>query len=213
MGLIKIKGILSIWKGRVIPRNIVPWSDHWTVRTAAIAAHLQWIGPNSLMLVGDSLLELVPPHPLEGLKVVNAGFGGATAANVYASIASSVVLLALKANPPAKAVIQVGTNDSKTGANPVAVAEKTMAICSLLRSIGTEAIVFAIPPIEEKKTAFRSASVAAAINDATRLACLGSGVPFVDPYIAVRGSNDVTEDGIHLARGATLALVDAIRAA
>ncbi|MER9962647.1 SGNH/GDSL hydrolase family protein [Mesorhizobium sp. M0045] len=134
-------------------------------------------------------MELVPPHPLEGLKVVSAGFGGATAANVYASIGSSVVLSALKANPPAKAVIQVGTNDSKTGAD--AVAAKTMAICSLLRSIGTEAIVFAIPPIEEKKTAFRSASVPAAINDAARLACLRSGVPFVDPYIAIRGSNAV----------------------
>ncbi|TIP81264.1 GDSL-type esterase/lipase family protein [Mesorhizobium sp.] len=165
------------------------------------------------MLVGDSLFELVPPHPLEGLKVVNAGFGGATAANVYASIESSVVLSALKANPPARAVIQVGTNDSKVGVDPFAVAEKTMAICSLLRNVGTESVVFAIPPIEEKKTAFRSASVATAINDATRQACLRSGVPFVDPYVAIRGSNDVTEDGIHLARGATLALVDAIRAA
>ncbi|WP_287151466.1 GDSL-type esterase/lipase family protein [Mesorhizobium sp.] len=213
MGLIKFRGILSVWKGRVIPRNAVPWSDHWTVRTAAIAAHLRWIGPDSLMLVGDSLFELVPPHPLEGLKVVNAGFGGATAANVYASIASSVVMSALKANPPAKAVIQAGTNDSKTGADPVAVAEKTMAICSLFRSIGAEPIVFAIPPIEEKKTAFRSASVASAINDATRQACVRSGVPFIDPYVAIRGSNDVTEDGIHLARGAVVALVDAIRAA
>ncbi|TIX77282.1 MAG: hypothetical protein E5V21_18685, partial [Mesorhizobium sp.] len=209
MGLVKIKGILSTWKGRVLPRNSVPWSDHWVVRTAAVAAHLRWIGPNSLLLVGDSLFELVPPHPFEGLSVVNAGFGGATAANVYASVAASVVLSALKENPPAKAVIQVGTNDSKTGADPVAVAEKTMAICALLRSIGTEPIVFAIPPIEEKKTAFRSASMANAINDATRRACLRSGVPFVDPYMAMRGSNDVTEDGIHLARGATVALVEA----
>ncbi|MER9870833.1 SGNH/GDSL hydrolase family protein [Mesorhizobium sp. M0136] len=165
------------------------------------------------MLVGDSLFELVPPHPLEGLNVVNAGFGGATAAHVYASVASSVVSSALKANPPSKAIIQVGTNDSKAGADSSAVAEKTMAIGKLFRDIGTEPIIFAIPPIEENKTAFRSASVAAAINDATRQASLRNGVPFIDPYLTIRGSNDVTEDGIHLARHAIIALVEAIRAA
>lgn len=213
MSLTKAKGVLSVWKGRLLPRKAVPWQDHWTARTYMIAANLRWLGPGSLILVGDSNLEMIPPHALEGLNAVNAGFGGATAENVLASIKSPMVMAALKANPPKKAIIQVGTNDSRQGADPAAVAKSALALAALLRSLGASSTIYAIPPIEENKTAFRSASVAAAIHEATRQACVRDGVPFIDPYAAVRGSGDVTEDGIHLSRGAVVALVAAIRVA
>lgn len=212
MGLIRAKGILHRMIGRVTATNRPAWQEHWTARTAAIAAHLHWAGPQSLLLVGDSLIELVPAHPLEGLNVINAGFGGATAEYVLASVTSSVVSRALKANPPRMAIIQAGTNDSRKGVEAKAVSEKIIAISSFFRGIGTEPIIFAIPPIEEKKTAYRSAEVAAAINEATRLASLGHA-PFIDPYAMVRGSDDLTEDGIHLSRKSVVALVEAIRAA
>ncbi len=178
-----------------------------------IAANLRWLGPKSMILVGDSNLEMIPPHAFEGLSVINAGFGGATAENVHASIKSPLVLASLKENPPSKAIIQVGTNDSRTGADVAAVADRAILISSLFRDIGTETVIFAVPPIEEAKTAFRSEAVAVAINEAIRVASHRAGVPFIDPYISLRGSNDVTEDGIHLARHAITTLVAAIRAA
>ncbi|TIN80002.1 SGNH/GDSL hydrolase family protein [Mesorhizobium sp.] len=213
MGIIRIKGVLSSWKGRVLRASAVPWQDHWTARAAMVSFNLKWIGANSLILVGDSILEMVPQQALEGLNIVNAGFGGATAANVYASINSPVVLSALKANPPLKAIIQAGTNDSTTRADPGAVSGQVMSICSLFLDMGTVPVVFAIPPIEEKKTAFRSAAAADAINIATRAASLKNAVTYIDPYASLRGLEDVTEDGIHLSRKAIVALVEAIRAA
>lgn len=213
MGFVKFRGILSSWKGRLAAPVAVPWQDHWVVRTAAVSAQLRWLGAGSLMLVGDSLFELVPPHPLEGMKVVNAGFGGAKASDVYGSISSSLVWSALKANPPAKAFVQVGTNDSKIGANPAAISESTLAICTLFRRVGTEVTVFAIPPIEERKTAFRSASMATAINEATRSRAANAGISFIDPYKSLRETEGVTEDGIHLARHGIDALVTAIKRA
>ncbi|BCH20166.1 GDSL-type esterase/lipase family protein [Mesorhizobium sp. L-2-11] len=212
MGLVKVKGIVSSWKRRFSAARSLPWQDHWTARAAMVSFNLQWVGPKSTVLVGDSILEMVPHQALEGLNIVNAGFGGAKTANVYASVRSPVVMAALNANPPAKAIIQAGTNDSTTGTNPIAVAEQTMAICSLFRKIGSLPVVFAIPPIEEKKTASRSASMADAINEATRSASVKNAVTFTDPYASLRNSEDVTQDGIHLSHKAVATLVEAIRA-
>lgn len=164
-----------------------------------VATHLRWVGAGGVILIGDSIFEMLHPARFS-VRVTNAGFGGAQAGDIETSMASQVVAAALAKNPPRLAIIQAGTNNCHPDRSIDAGVRGVVAIVNQMRRLGSEVVILAVPPIDPNKTALRSPAMAVQLNELLAAEALKLGVAFRDPYQNFRGErlNEATTDGIHL---------------
>lgn len=164
-----------------------------------IATHLKWVGPGGVILIGDSIFEMLHPSRFS-IRVTNAGFGGAQAGDIETSMASQIISAALVQNSPRLAIIQAGTNNCHPGRSIDAGLRGVITMTDQMRRLSSDVIIFAVPPIDPTKTILRSPTMAVQLNELLAAEALKLGLPFVDPYQDFRGDrlNEATTDGIHL---------------
>jgi lysophospholipase L1-like esterase len=145
--------------------------DHMEVRQFIIRFALANT-THPIVVVGDSITEIAHlPESLCGYPVVNAGVGGATAADF-----SYVAPVLLEAKRPVLLVVALGAND----ASNAQFASDYAALFAKVKSFGR---VIAV-----------AATAAPSINDKVEAAAHAASIPFFEIEIP---STELIEDGIH----------------
>ncbi|MDE5451340.1 hypothetical protein GWE18_00420 [Bradyrhizobium sp. CSA112] len=163
--------------------------DHTEVRIFVIRSQLAQAGANSIVFVGDSIVEsALLPAEICGHRVVNAGIGGATTYQ-YALTARRLAFRA------AAVVIAIGTND----AEPASLSEfpdRYNFLDKALRTRSDVVLYAGIPPLESgPATGSLDRASSDKIDDMIRYY---AGRKYIDIRSALVQAKTPTLDGVHL---------------
>jgi lysophospholipase L1-like esterase len=176
------------------------WDSHFLARMGVIASHVDLLGVNRILLLGDSNTEMFWWGHNDGCNLVNAGFGGARIADIAAR-ADALAALTM----PRLVHVMIGTNNlviDQASAEWSQMHSHLIAIATAFKSRGAVVVMWPVPP-----TAASFASVASrtAVNQAIASAANLSGslwdwwwpetIAGGDGFAAIGALNG---DGVHL---------------
>lgn len=123
-----------------------PWQPHVAARMAVVGAQQALLGTGDVMLLGDSNTEMFWWNMIGSCQVLNAGFGGAT----IADIAALAPALAASARPRVVHVM-LGTNDLRSASQEVLPAKRgaMMLIVEAFLAEGSVVVIWPVPPFAE----------------------------------------------------------------
>lgn len=122
-----------------------PWASHHVSRMMTINAHIWQIGQGDVMLFGDSNTEMFWWNYIGACEVINAGFGGATTAEL-ARFAAPLAQAAM----PSVVHIMTGTNDIGLDETSEAFADNLGQIVDAFTAVGARIVLWPIPPRTDK---------------------------------------------------------------
>lgn len=157
--------------------------------------HRSIAGPDAAVMIGDSITEGFYWNKIGDCTVVNAGFGGISAANM-----AKYTDVLLQGGAPKYAIIMLGSNPDK---DMEKFRKGYIQIVDRLSRAGTTVIIVNIPPVEpEKLVVKRSMDAISAMNRIIRDEIAAPrGLEYVDLYgkmtINGKAAPNTTIDGIH----------------
>ncbi|WP_112664267.1 SGNH/GDSL hydrolase family protein [Microvirga flavescens] len=180
-----------------------PFASHWLIRDIVIGSHIGVAGPESLLFIGDSIVEGFYWNSVGSHAVVNAGYSG-----IWTEALEPKVERLLTVAKPRLAALLVGTNDAKQGrgeeylATVATLYEKTVRLFS---ASGVRLIAITPPPVEQGKrlTGYYSGEAMHALaREVVQIATHhGHGVIDLHGALSTPDRNakaGATIDGIHL---------------
>ncbi|MGO4704301.1 SGNH/GDSL hydrolase family protein [Microvirga sp. 2MCAF38] len=180
-----------------------PFASHWLIRDIVVGSHIGAAGPESLLFIGDSIVEgfywnRIGPH-----AVINAGYSG-----IWTEALEPKIERLLNAAKPRVAALLVGTNDAKKGHGEeylATVATFYEKIVRLFSASGVALIAFTPPPVEQNKrlTSFYSHEAMRALAREITQIATHHGHAVIDLYSALstadgHAKTGATIDGVHL---------------
>jgi lysophospholipase L1-like esterase len=168
------------------------------VRVAGIAAQIEQIPGDYVLLLGDSHVERLYLPEICGLPTVSLGIGGARAANLLETIERLA-----PSHPPRAIVLTVGTNDmlgwegAESGTAPFE--REAAALVTRLRTLSRRVIATDIPAIHPAKALPDGAS--ARYTAAMAHVCATSGCDLLPLFAEASTANPppaFQADGVHL---------------
>lgn len=90
-------------------------TDYLAIRDMVVKYQSSYVGPDKLMVVGDSIIECLVPSiiALKGSKFLEAGYAGAQTYDIQNKLYSLIPIA-----QPSKIILHVGANDALQGGNP-----------------------------------------------------------------------------------------------
>lgn len=182
--------------------------SHTRSRIAVIDQHIEEAEPGSILIAGDSHVELQTPSArLCGAPIVNAGISGANASGYGALLSHLNVPLRFRA-----AILTIGTNDLVSKGDPLSQAnadafEKHVAgIVAQLAAVSDRVVVTAVPPIDRELKGVFDAGAVGGYSQRIAALCARVGCLYADPFASLRdgssgfGLPGANKTRLHLAR-------------
>jgi len=180
-------------------RAVKTGDGFWTLRSKTIQAQLEQVGPNYIMLLGDSHVERAYLSQICGAPVLNAGISGATVRDVL-ELTKNISIT----HKPAAIILSVGTNDIWAARHPKthrAQTAFTMSLAALRQRLSTwtdHLIVVDIPPVAKAMETAFPRDAAQRYAGMLRDRCALTGCKFLELYAETSSDTVEAGDGVHL---------------